>query len=273
MRFFILLFLVGVFFVADHICHPKGTKFRSLKVVTYHHSPEWELPAPSKEEQQELDRILSQKFTYFARGGQTYVFLSEDGKHVVKFLKQQKISPRTWLAYLPFPPFRQQYLSFQDKRRRTFHALKIAYTEFKEETGLLYVHLNRTHDLKKTALFYDKRGKKHPIDMDKASFSIQRKADLLYPYISELVQQNNPEKAKEVMTSFYSLVDYFARKGVVDHDPILRKNFGVLDGKVIQFDIGYLRIDPLQATQDRAASMRNKFDKWIANNHPQLQDK
>ena len=269
---FILLLAVVIFFGLDRLYHPKGMRFKPSKIVTYHHSTEWSLPLLSEEEQKEIDRILNQKFTYFDKGSQSYVFISEDKKHVLKFLKQCKLRPRTWLAYIPlsFNPYRQQKLFFQEKRRRTFDAQKIAFTEFRKETGLLYAHLNRTNNLQKSVELFDKKGRGYTIALDNTSFSIQKKVNLVYPHLSELIKQGNQEKAKKVISSFCSLVDLFAQKGVIDHDPIVRKNFGVLDDEVIQFDIGRMRIGPPQNRADEVANAHKKIERWIAKHHPEF---
>ncbi|MBS0605157.1 MAG: hypothetical protein JSS60_09020 [Verrucomicrobia bacterium] len=56
-------------------------------------SAEWGLPALTEDEQREVDRILTQKFTYLARGSQAFAFISEDGKYVLKLFKQHKWHP------------------------------------------------------------------------------------------------------------------------------------------------------------------------------------
>jgi len=42
----------------------------------------------------------------------------------------------------------------------------------------------------------------------------------------------------------FSLIDFLGKSGVVDNDPILRKNFGLIDDIAVQIDVGKLRIDP-----------------------------
>ncbi|MBS0615876.1 MAG: hypothetical protein JSR58_04925 [Verrucomicrobia bacterium] len=259
-----IIFLLGAFLAVDYANHPRGMRFKPAKITAADDIQPISLSGL------EINRILDQKFTYFDKGSQTYVFISEDSQYVLKFLKQTKLYPKTWLAYLPFTPLHEQHLQYKEKRQRTFDALTLAMTEFREDTGLLYVHLGKTHHLHKQVELTDRKKKKHIITLDSACFVIQKKAHLLYPYLSELAEKKDLEKAQKVIASFYALVDRFAEKGVVAHDPILHKNFGVLEDRAIQFDVGRMKMDPQSMTTDGAIDIRKSFDAWIAKNHPEL---
>jgi hypothetical protein len=273
---YLLLLLIALFIGLDRYYHPKSLRFAPSKIMAISNSPEWELPPLSKNDQKKVDAILNQKFTYLDNGSQSYVFISEDKKHVLKFLKQGKLHPKTWLAYIPVSlnPYYKESLALQEKLRKTYHAQKIAFTEFKNQTGYLYVHLNRTAHLNKKVDVRDKKGKKHTIFLDHACFSLQKKADLLYPRLNSLLEQKNIEGAKKAIASLVLLMDCFVRKGVVDNDPILRKNFGLIDEEAIQFDIGRLRIDPLTIRPDhyqmKMSKLTNSLKKWIHANCPEL---
>lgn len=70
--------------------YQKKTRFGLLAKFsspTFLPSADWELPPLTFEEQQEVERILSQKFTYLARGSQAFAFISEDGKYILKLFK------------------------------------------------------------------------------------------------------------------------------------------------------------------------------------------
>lgn len=272
----VVLFLVALFLGLDRYYHPKSLRFAPSKITTVSNSAEWEIPPLSQDEQKKIDDILNQQFTYLDNGSQTYVFISEDKKHVLKFLKQCKLRPKTWLAYIPlsFNPYYKEYLSLQDKLRKTYHAQKLAFTEFKDQTGYLYVHLNRTAHLNKKINVIDKKGKRHTVSLDNVCFAVQKKADLLYPGLKALIEKKNIEGAKKAISSLVSLMDCFIKKGVVDNDPILKKNFGLINEEAIQFDIGRLRMDPLSIQPDqyqqKIAKLTNSLKKWIESNSPEL---
>lgn len=269
----VLLLFCSLFFGLDKFAH----KSSSLgNITTSYASPEWEIPAKELSDPEWIDRILSQKFTYFNKGSQSYVYISEDKQYILKFLKQDKLHPNTWLAYLPlsFNPHYQKSLFLEKKRASTFSAIKTAFSEFKKETGLLYVHLNRTNSLNKKITLFDRKGNLHVVDLDQTSFLVQKKANLIYVRIAELMAESKIEEAKQIISSVFALVDKLGKRGVVDNDPILRKNFGLIDDKAVQIDIGRLRIDPeriinLQHKQE-IASITHSFKTWITKNYPEL---
>lgn len=277
--FALILFFLSLFVGIDRFVHHKSRRF-SLEKITSHHnySSEWETPSLGVEEQKLLDYILNQKFTYYGKGSQSFVFISEDKKYILKFLKQTKLRPNSWLAYIPlsFNPFYQERLFKQEKCRATFLACKTAFLELKKESGLIYVHLNRTHDLNRQVTIFDKSGESHLVDIDKTSFYVQERAQLIYSRISELMHSKDVEGAKKIITSVFSLLDFLGKKGVVDNDPIVRKNFGLIDNVAVQIDIGRLRIDPVRqqtlAYKREVGSITNSFRNWIEKNYPSLSE-
>jgi hypothetical protein len=273
------LFAVSLFLGIDRFAHHKSSRFCVDKIYSSRPAaPEWDIPALSAEEQKNLDQILSQNFTYYSKGSQAYVFISEDKKYILKFLKQQKLRPKSWLAHIPLScnPYYQEYLFKEKKSRATFSACKTAFVELKKEAGLIYVHINNARDLNKKVTIFDKNGTKHFVDIDKTTYYVQKRAQLIYSRISELMHHGDVEGAKKIITSVFSLIDYLGKKGVVDNDPILRKNFGLIDDIAVQIDVGKLRIDPIRqqnhAYKHEAASITNSFRLWLEKNYPDLTD-
>lgn len=267
--------VIALFCGLDRYAHPSGVRFSSAKVYTSFSAPEWGAPSLTASEQSEVDKVLRQPFTYLGKGSQSHVFISADRKYVLKFFKQNKWTPRTWLALIPFSfnPLYQEYLLLKEKQRRTFHACKLAFTDFKKETGLVYIHLNKTENLKKVIAVSDKKGKPHKISLDETSFVIQKKADLLYPRITELMGRKDIAGAKKVISSLFALLFTLNKKGVVDNDPILRKNFGLIDDVAVQIDVGRMYIDPDRVGNNRSenvAFVSTSFKKWLTGNYPEL---
>ena len=274
-----LLFFATLFVATDRFAHHKSTRFSIHKITSAHKpSPEWEMPALSLGEQKELDLILSQKFTYYNKGSQAYVFISEDKKHILKFLKQDKLRSNSWLSKIPlsFNPYYQQRLLKKKKCAATFSACTTAYKELKNETGLIYVHINKSSDLNKKVTIFDKKGKRHSINVNQTSFYVQKRAQLIYSRISELMHKGDVEEAKNIISTVFSLIDYLGKKGIVDNDPILRKNFGLIDDVAVQIDIGKLRIDPERQTnleyKKEVCSITHSFKVWLEANYSDLSD-
>jgi hypothetical protein len=275
----LFLFLISFFLGVDRFVHHESSRFTLSKIISSQgSSPEWEIPKLSLEEQKDLEQILNQKFTYYSKGSQSFVFISEDKKIILKFLKQEKLRPKSWLAYIPlsFNPYHREYLLKKEKCRATFSACKTAFQELKKESGLIYVHLNHSRDLNKKITILDKNGGQHIVDIDKTCFYVQKHAQLIYSRISELMHNNDIEGAKRIISSVFSLIDFLGKKGVFDNDPILRKNFGLIDDIAVQIDIGKLRIDPVRqqtlAYKGEVGSITHSFKVWIEKNYPVLSE-
>lgn len=271
------LFFVALFLGADRVAHHQSRRFSLGKITNTHpFSAEWEIPSLPAEEQKVLNQILNQKFSYYSKGSQAYVFISEDKKYILKFLKQQKLRTNSWLARIPlsFNPYYQQRLFKEGKCRATFSACTTAFKELKEQTGLIYVHINNAKDLNKKVAIVDKNGERHTVEVDRTSFYVQKRAQLIYSRISELMHNGDIEGSKRIVSTVFSLIDHLGKKGIVDNDPILRKNFGLIEDVAVQIDVGKLRIDPERKQNDaykkEVGSITHSFKVWLDKNYPDL---
>lgn len=220
--------------------------------------PVGEIPTEWMEDPHSLIPILNQTFTYFSKGSQSYVYLSADGQYVLKFLKQNKL----------------QGAHHNEKRLKTFNAIKTALQFFRKETGILYAHLTPSQPFCQIVHLIDRHGKEHQIDLNFTCCLLQRRASLIYPRIDALMQQGELDKAHAVILSVFNLLAHLGSAGVIDNDPILRKNFGLIDDQAVQIDIGRMQIDPdrlngIQYTKE-LRSITTSFGKWIHLNHPTL---
>ncbi len=221
------------------------------------------------------DEILSQlnqEFFFFGKGSQAYVFVSKDGQYILKFLKQHKFRPTSWLAHLPLKTHcREEHLKRQHKRQRAYESIQTAFTQLKKETGLLYAHLNPTQALNTKITVYDKRGNAFVIDLDKEVYFLQKRATLVYPSITHALEKGSVEEAQHLITNLFAFLDHLAQSGVTDHDPIIRRNFGFIDGQAVQIDIGQLKISSVNPSyKKRILSVTKPFKAWLELKHPEL---
>ncbi len=239
-----LLLVLGIFLAVNRFCYVKTDGFALYKIVSpFAFNPHWEVPSQSTDGLQE---IFDQPFHYLARGAQSYVFLSEDGRTVIKFFRLYHLRPPLWMTALTLPltlqPFRMgKMLEKWQELDKNFQSYRIACEDLKEETGLLYLHLNKTSHLKKTLTLYDKIGVVHHIDLDQMEFLVQKRADLVYPTIDALVKTEGADAAKEAITSLLNLLYQRSQKGIFDKDPDICTNFGFIGKTPVQIDIGRFR--------------------------------
>ena len=273
----LFLFFFSLFVGIDRFVHRKSLKFSLSKIAAQHEPSEyWDIPPLNAEENQEIDKLFNRSFTFFGKSNHAYLFLSEDHKYILKFLKRSTLHPKSWLSYIPasFNRYYQEYRQKQEEQKKIFTAYKTAFMEFKEETGLIYMHINPTHTLNKKISIFDKNGKAYVVELDKASFYIQKRAQLIYPRIAELMRRGNIDRAKQIISSVFFLIDHLGKKGVCEHDLSLYKNFGIIDDKAVQLAISKLQIDHSYALSTAYKQdipiLTEPFRRWIIKNYPEL---
>ena len=206
MKIVVVICGLALLFWGVNEAYQKKTRFGLLAKFsspTFVPSEEWELPPLKQEEQNEVDQILSQKFTYLARGSQAFAFISEDKKYILKLFKQHKWHPKNLLGYIPlsFNPYYQDYLQRQRKQQAVLKSCKTALLHVKQDTGVLFAHLNPTPLSVEQTTLIDKKGKSWTLDLSQSCFLLQKKADLFYPHIQVLMEKGDIDGAK--------YVDYF----------------------------------------------------------------
>ncbi len=244
--------------------------------LEYH--PEWDASVPPDALLQ-LQKALDQPYSYLGSGGQCYAFVSADGTFVIKFFKHHLRSTPSWLENFPLPDFLKTKLQRKKNKRleklqRDFTSYKLSFEELREETGLLYVHLNKTKHLHQKVEIIDKIGIHHPIDLDQTEFIVQKKADLILPKLSLLAEQKKWEEAQKVLHSLIEVVIHRCEKGIFDEDAKIHRNFGCLGEKVIVIDVGRFRKDPSRISPDVYLQdinhMTLRLRNWMAEYHPEL---
>jgi hypothetical protein len=192
--------------------------------------------------------ILDQPFHYIDKGSQSYVFESRDGKYVIKFFRFDY--PETTLKVLTL-----------------FNACKIAYDQLREETGLIYLHLNLTQEGLPILLCKDAIGRKYRFPLDQYRFAIQKKAKSFRLTLQEA--RNDPVLMKKRMDQFLDLLRSRTAKGIFNTDPTLSRNFGFLDDRAIEIDFGNYR--PTSTHNEISEMLRytERLRRWLSTEAPE----
>ncbi len=238
----------------------------------------WEVE-PLSEKQRELltQKIFPQKFYYLASGNQCYAFISEDREYILKFFKMKNLFPKDWLNSLPLSIL--QRLGFKHETsnqlfsERIFESYKAAYESLRDETGLLYIHLNKTSEFTSNVTLIDNKGKKYSLNLDNVEFIVQRRAQKIYEHLDELVRKENYEDLKLCIRSFLLLIAARCEKGFVDQDLSIRNNFGFVENQAIQIDCATLTRDssmkyPLNF-RNEVLHAAERLDVWAQENYPE----
>lgn len=235
----IALFLLAAWQVAL-FCTKATDGFTLLKISSeLSDDPRWETASDEKM----LEQALFQNYSYLASGGQCFAFVSQDKRYVLKFLKPYPRARFNWLIKLPLTKHLKRRCQRQidkrlEKMERDFKSYKLTFDELKEESGLLFVHLNKKENFPHVALITDKLGIKHAVSLKNTAFVLQKKAELVYPHLDSLIKERRLEEIKEAIRNIAQLISYRCDKGIFDEDAKIHRNFGFIDNRPIFVDVG-----------------------------------
>lgn len=259
---------------------------------------DWDVPDLSKEEQNAVLSVLDQPFTFLGAGSECFAFLSEDQSTVIKFFKLDtfrpvyffrglfsedhrssagtisSLYPHLSLFFPGIDGIARRVLGMREYRiSRTFNSLKLSYDHFKEETGLIYLHLNPTNSFHKKGVLYDPNGIAHEIDLNTARFYLQRRAIPLEKHFLALKENKEHERAKQCVASLCAMILDRCRKGFADRDPY-NKNFGFIDDRAIELDTGSFLPNPgmkeKRFYKQELLFVTLELRRWAENNYPEL---
>ncbi len=223
--------------------------------------------------------ILDQEFYYYERGRQNFVFKSEDGNYVLKLINHDRFRYPLLFYKIPLPgvfdKIRNVKIQKKEKRPKAFfESYLMAFDKMKDETGLLYVHLNYSDNLNKSITIYDKLGQPHELQLNNTRFLLQKKGKLIFPYLQKLHRTKKEKGLKEGIDLFLDLLVKRCNRCIADDDLNVKYNIGFVDNKAIFFDVGKwyadhdLR-DPNSFKKEMVKSTKF-FRRWIKSNYPQM---
>jgi hypothetical protein len=171
--------------------------------------------------------------------------------------------------------YRQKKLNKKNRKlHRDFSSYRLAFKELKEETSLLYVHINLTDYLQQKVSIVDKLGILHAVPLDSLVFVLQNRATLAHEHLNHLMIEGKKEEAEASLLSLLKSVSDRYQKGILDEDAVIERNFGFIGNQSILIDAGRLKMAPsyLEADEIRRDSEKTfqPFQKWLELSHPSL---
>ncbi len=276
-----LLLLSGVVFsliATARFCHHATKGFKLSKIRSNFLIPQDSLLA-NDAEKAFISSLFEQKFHFHARGLQSFVFLSDDGKYVLKLFNnhyQKKIQLFSFLSSLPGVRSwaSKQMQSFDHKLEMAFKSYTIAFNEMQDKTGLIYMHLSPTLNLPSTLTIVDPLHICHEINPNQMGFLIQKKATLVYPTLQEYMIQQDIEGAKLALSSLVELFFWKWQHKIEDSDPLIRTNYGFIDHRAVQIDVGPLskqvHFKDFEDKQKETERIMASLKYWLSENAPEL---
>ncbi|MBS0634871.1 MAG: hypothetical protein JSR37_05360 [Verrucomicrobia bacterium] len=231
--------------------------------------PRWDI-AVTQEQIDFAKSLLNQPYNYLGHGFQCYAFVSQDDKYVLKFIRQQRLQPNILMRWVP-----SKVAAGKKRADYLFRSLKVAFEDVPEETGLIFVHLNKTANTFPVITLHDKVGTPYQVALDDHEFVLQKKALPIKPTLAQLMKEGKVDEAKVRVDQIFTLLETCAKKGIADMDnQLIRKNnLGFLPDRCIYIDIGKIT---------RKASMKNRerfsrdlerlkpLYEWLNENYPEL---
>ncbi len=275
LTFFPLILLLGGLGMCYHTSGFTIAKIRSNLLF----NDTWEIdPLTEKQRIQLIKEILPQNYYYLASGTRCYAFISEDKKYVLKFFKTKNLSPKGWLTRYPLSFLR--YLGYNDPPDKQFlseHVFanyKNAYESLRSESGLMYIHLNRTREFRTKTCLIDMKGRKHTIDLDTVEFILQKRVTPIFEHLEALVQSNQINELRSAIRSFMQLIAIRCEKGFASQNVSLHNHFGFIGEQPIQFDCGIITKDlsmkyPLNI-QREILQVTERLNIWATETHPEI---
>lgn len=259
----ITLFLV-CFYVTARFCKAETGKFTMMRITSnLTPQPQWETTPLSADELTRIKQILNQPYSYLSKGVQSFVFASHDGQYVIKFFRHDHLTAPFWLT--PATKAKRE-----QRLHREFLSYKIAFENLRKETGLVFLHLNKTTDLHQTLDLVDKLGIHHQIPLDKYEFLVQKRACLLYTALNQMIENNKIADAKVTLTRLVQLLAQRAREGISDKDPDLETNFGVIGTEPIQIDVGRFGKTDARLDKDEIIRVTDRLHHYLTKRCPEL---
>lgn len=262
----------------SRFCHHATQGFRLSKVRANLFKQE-KVSQVEESDREFLTHLFKQKFHFLGRGLQSFAFESEDGNYVLKLLNnrhQKKIELFSLLTHFPMISSwaKKQADYFGAKLDKTFQSYEIAFEEMREKTGLLYIHLYPTQELPESLSIVDPLQICHEIDPNQTGFLVQKKATLAYPALKKYLSDEDPEKVKRALSSLVRLFFWKWRQGIADNDPLIRTNYGFIDGEAIQIDVGPLSKQTVLQSKEENKRQIEKITTslkcWLNENAPEF---
>jgi hypothetical protein len=207
------------------------------------------LPFINQGEALPAQTILNQRFHYLARGGQMFVFVSEDQKYVLKFFKN---SPN------PLVPLKKYHSKKMGKLIRDIGGYLLAFERVPEESGLIYLKLDNKALFDQTVTLVDKLGISHKLSLQNTLFVIQKKGEPLNSYLQ------HSHDVQAVFNAMKDLIKIRRNHHIEDTDSHLSQNIGFIDGKLCFLDPGKFIDAPVQQ-----AEYPEKFVTWVKIHYPE----
>ncbi len=266
---------IGLYFFAES--QTKGFRYYHL-ISNLPNEARWEVPRLSDDEMARINDLLEQPFTFLGSGGWCHAFLGQDQKTVIKFFRHSHLYPQSILRDFSFkklllksPPDNHLPYYFHPFN---FTSCTLMYTKLKEQSGIQYIHINKTEGVHPTATLYDNIGIRYTIDLNQTEFIVQERAELIFPHIQKLVNKKDIAGAKKAINDMLECILTIYKHGIRDADRALRNNFGYVGDRPVTIDLSSWVPDETMKVpgnyKKEIVIKTRTLSHWLNKYHPEL---
>jgi len=238
----------------------------------------WDPSSSSSVSTLELQDILTQSYSYLEKGHQSVVFESEDKNYVLKFYRFPSHMRVTGWMSRPLTRFTDKRKAIRNYDENKFVETKkshlLAFDALRQESGLIAVHMSKSENCPYTVHIKDALNHPYQVALKDTFFVLQRKGQLIFPTLSELIKQGRISEAQSIIDNTISFVLMRSSKGIKDEDPILEKNYGLLGSYLFQLDTGRLKISSSikkpEDAKSEALTITEPLKNWLSIVSPDL---
>ena len=241
------------------------------------------LPVAQIQDTQDVDHLhalIDMPYHYLGRGRQCYAFASSDGRYILKLPRFDRYTLPFFWRVMPswfMDGYRNELLQGRQERLVfTLESFRIAATDLRNETAVVYLHLHQTKSLPERFVVYDRLNRPVNINLNHTAFVLQEKKAIMMPLCIKAMREKDRKTIEKMLLAFLDIIDLRAQKGIFNRDPSFLKNFGWDGEKSIQIDIGsFWRRSDLPPEVGYFMSLRDgttPFRQWLAKMDPELLD-
>lgn len=231
----------------------KNNKYFSLNLIT----PKWCYTPQFTSQVPDLSSFFKQPYYYFAKGNQSFVFISEDQKKILKFIRLSK-GMRTFC-------FKRKPI--ENRPKQTLKNCEDAQAELSLETGIIYAHFSPTNVLKQKVHIIDHLGSSYFLELDSLPFVLQKKVE---PF-NATFEAFSFDQVRNVIQNIVELYARLYQKQFIDYDPIFEKNLGFIDLQPVIFDFGQIeKCQHLPPKKEYLLQMTNSLRIKLQKDFPEL---
>lgn len=189
----------------------------------------------------EVQKILAQEFYFLSSGNQSYAFVSQDGRYVLKLVKfHTTTEPK--------------------KLQRIFDGFQLAEKIHPEHQGLVYLHFPSESQFDHPLRLRDRAGRWHSMDLDSLFFALQKKATPLNEHLQSLTRT----EAEQELGRLLAMIKSDLEAGLYDQDHNIFHNTGFAEGAPMRIDFGKLSHDPNIAADPEICKLRSeRINPWL----------